>query len=72
MKALAPFPWDEAMRFGFGVLHLSPAAFWAMTPRELAQAVIAVRGGVVAPIGRDALDDLMRQFPDAGEDNRHE
>ncbi len=64
MKALTPFPWDEAMRFGFGVLRLSPAAFWAMTPRELAQAVIAVRGGVATPIGRDALDDLMRRFPD--------
>lgn len=26
------------MAFGFGVLRLSPAAFWSMTPRELAAA----------------------------------
>jgi uncharacterized phage protein (TIGR02216 family) len=52
------------MQFGFGVLRLSPRAFWAMTPRELAQAVIAVHGAATAPLERGGLDDLMQRFPD--------
>ncbi|HEU0081589.1 MAG TPA: rcc01693 family protein [Bradyrhizobium sp.] len=59
-----PFPWAEAMQFGFGVLRLSSEAFWRMTPRELAQAIIAVRGDAAAPMPRDTLDALMRAFPD--------
>jgi uncharacterized phage protein (TIGR02216 family) len=59
-----PFPWDAAMQFGFGVLHLSSDAFWKMTPRELAQAIIAVRGRTPAPIARGDFDALMKAFPD--------
>jgi uncharacterized phage protein (TIGR02216 family) len=59
-----PFPWEAAMQFGFGVLRLAPDAFWRMTPRELAQAVIAVRGVATMPITRAGMDRLMRQFPD--------
>ena len=59
-----PFPWAEAMQFGFGVLHLSSDAFWRMTPRELAHAIAAVRGRAPAPIERGDFDALMRQFPD--------
>ena len=62
---MMPFPWEAAMQFGFGVLKLSPQTFWAMTPRELAQAVIAVRGDAM-PMDRRALDALMQQFPDEG------
>ncbi|MGM4987171.1 rcc01693 family protein [Tardiphaga sp. 841_E9_N1_2] len=62
-----PFPWAEAMQFGFGVLRLSPDAFWRMTPRELAYAIAAVRGSVSTPMDRGALDALMKQFPDSGE-----
>jgi uncharacterized phage protein (TIGR02216 family) len=62
-----PFPWAEAMQFGFGVLRLSPDAFWRMTPRELAHAIAAVRGPVSMPMDRGALDALMKQFPDSGE-----
>lgn len=58
-----PFPWAEAMQFGFGELHLAPDAFWRMTPRELAQAIVARRGHAV-PITRAELDELMRRFPD--------
>ncbi len=58
-----PFPWDEAIGFGLGVLRLSPSAFWAMTPRELALAIRAVTG-VAAPMRRSELDDLMTRFPD--------
>jgi uncharacterized phage protein (TIGR02216 family) len=52
------------MQFGFGVLHLSSEAFWRMTPRELAQAIIAVRGRAPAPIERGDFDALMKAFPD--------
>lgn len=59
------FPWNEAMRLGFGVLRLSSREFWGLTPRELAAAFEGVsghsRGG--AP-GRDALAGLMTAFPD--------
>ena len=61
---MKPFPWDEAMQFGFGVLRLSPQQFWRMTPRELAQAVIGVRGHAVTPIDRGGLAQLMQRFPD--------
>ena len=67
---MKPFPWDEAMQFGFGVLRLSPDAFWQMTPRELSQAVIGVRGQAVTPIDRGGLEQLMQRFPDTGV--RHE
>jgi uncharacterized phage protein (TIGR02216 family) len=63
---MRPFPWAEAMQFGFGVLRLSPAAFWQMTPRELAAAVLALRGGA-APLDRGAFDQLMQRFPDRQE-----
>lgn len=60
-----PFPWAEAMGFAFCVLHLPPAAFWAMTPRELAAAIRFATGN--SPGGgasRPALAALMAQFPD--------
>jgi uncharacterized phage protein (TIGR02216 family) len=52
------------MQFGFGVLHLAPDAFWRMTPRELAHAIIGVRGPTVMPMARAELDALMQRFPD--------
>lgn len=64
---MTPFPWDEAIGFGLGVLRLPPRQFWAMTPRELAFAIRAVRGSVPEPIDRAALDGLMKQFPDRAE-----
>jgi uncharacterized phage protein (TIGR02216 family) len=60
----APFPWREAMGFGFGVLRLSPEAFWGMTPRELAYAIEAECGPSQPPMERTALADLMKRFPD--------
>ena len=62
---MTPFPWEAAMRFGFGVLRLSSEAFWRLTPRELAAAWTAIAGEHVAPPARAALDDLMERFPDA-------
>lgn len=57
-------PWDEAMAIGFGLLRLSPAAFWAMTPREFERAVsVFVPPGQTVP-ARPMLAALMQDFPD--------
>jgi uncharacterized phage protein (TIGR02216 family) len=50
------------MRFGLGVLRLSPAQFWAMTPRELHAASHPESGG--AMFTRRDLLGLMQAFPD--------
>jgi uncharacterized phage protein (TIGR02216 family) len=63
---LAPFPWNEAIGFGLGVLRLSPEAFWTMSVRELALAIEAVRGPRIVPFARADFAALMRRFPDAG------
>ena len=59
-----PFPWAEAMGFAFAVLKLSPAAFWAMTPRELAAAIRHGRADRGLALHADALSALMHAFPD--------
>ena len=61
-----PFPWEEAMGFGFGVLRLSSRDFWAMTLPELAAAARGARGmpAGAMPFDRVALDALMALFPD--------
>lgn len=61
---MKPFPWSDAIGFGLGVMRLPPEHFWSMTPRELACAIVAVRGPNHAPMDRAALDGLMRKFPD--------
>ena len=60
---MQPFPWKQAIGFGFGVLRLSPEQFWRMTPRELAYAIEAVTGRN-APLDRNALTKLMKRYPD--------
>jgi len=54
--------WPGLMRLGLGALRLSPESFWSMTPRELAAAIGAA--SVAAPMTRDRLNALARQFPD--------
>ena len=60
---MTPFPWREAIGFGFSVLRLSPEQFWRMTPRELAYAIEAVTGRGV-PLDRSGLTKLMKRYPD--------
>lgn len=55
------FPWDAFMRLGLGTLRLSPEAFWAATPREIAAAFPRDRR---APLAREAFNSLMQMFPD--------
>ncbi|TPW32761.1 rcc01693 family protein [Pararhizobium mangrovi] len=64
-KGHAPFPWEAAMAFGLGRLRLDPAAFWRLTPLELA-ALCGNRRGF-APV-RDELAALMRLYPDGEND----
>jgi uncharacterized phage protein (TIGR02216 family) len=49
------------MRLGLGTLRLSPEAFWAATPREIAAAF--PRQGRTPP-AREAFNTLMQMFPD--------
>lgn len=60
------FPWRRLMGLGMGALGLAPAAFWAMTPRELMAALegAGVIGAARAAPSRGALDGLMARFPD--------
>jgi uncharacterized phage protein (TIGR02216 family) len=62
--AHAPFPWGEAMAFGFGVLRHTPRAFWAMTPRELAAAADGAFGKASGAPSRNDLRALIAAFPD--------
>lgn len=59
----AGFPWDAIMAFGLGRLRLSPDAFWAMTPLEMASAMSTARPSGAAPARTD-LEQLMERFPD--------
>jgi uncharacterized phage protein (TIGR02216 family) len=58
------FPWTEAMRFGFGVLHLSSKDFWGLSPRELAAAFAAKSGTRAGAPERSRLDEMMERYPD--------
>ena len=60
----APFPWKQAIGFGLGVLHLSPDAFWRMTPRELAAAMETVLGPRDAAIDAVSFAALRVRSPD--------
>ena len=52
------------MAFGFGVLRRSSHELWAMTPRELAAASLAINGPPRDLLSRGAFEALMRAFPD--------
>lgn len=56
------------MQAGLGLLRLTPAAFWAMTPVELQAAFDGVSGaahrGGAASATRADLERLYARFPD--------
>ncbi len=65
MRPPKPFPWEEVIGFGLGVLRLGPVAFWSMTPREIARAAETVYGKAgQGAMEREALDELLERFPD--------
>lgn len=57
------------MAAGFGLLGLSPHAFWAMTMKELEAAVRGRLGPHThhGALSRADLADLQRRFPDKTE-----
>ena len=48
---------------GLGGLGLTPAAFWALTPAELAL-MLGVEPGKAAVMTRDRLAELVARYPD--------
>jgi uncharacterized phage protein (TIGR02216 family) len=52
------------MAAGFGLLRLSPQAFWSMTPRELDAALGAILGPAGSSPSRTEFASLMQRFPD--------
>ena len=63
MTQSAPFPWDEALHFGLGILRWPPSAFWRATPRELAAAATPPRHAGSA-LERSTLAALIARYPD--------
>lgn len=57
------------MAAGFGLLGLSPAAFWAMTAKELEAALRGRLGPAetATPLKRADLATLMHTFPDTAD-----
>lgn len=62
-------PWVALMKLGLGRLRLSPASFWAMTPREFRAAL--QDGPQAAPMDRAVLGALMARHPDTSGDSKH-
>ncbi len=63
------FDWPALMRAGIVGRGLSPAAFWALTPAELA---LLLGPGGPAPLGRDRMAELTAAFPDHPGDDRED
>ncbi len=59
-----PFPWDEVLAFGLGVLRWTPETLWGATPREIAAAARAFAPPGLAAPERDDFAALMAAFPD--------
>jgi uncharacterized phage protein (TIGR02216 family) len=64
--APAAFPWDEAIALCLGRLGLAPAAFWALTPRELAIILsgLRLRRPPADHLTQTELQALAARYPD--------
>lgn len=51
------------MTVGLGLLRLPSAAFWSLTPLELAAALESFQTAA-PPTARTSLNELMTRFPD--------
>ena len=59
--------WHGLMRAGLGVLRLTPAQFWALTPAELQMMLgMSPREG---PLLQARLDEMLAAYPDQPKDN---
>lgn len=61
---MSAIDWPVLMRAGLRGLGLRPAEFWALTPAELM--LLLGHGGAAAPLGRSRLEEMLREWPDAG------
>ena len=52
------------MALGLTVWRLPPAAFWRLTPREIATALEGLKSRRFSPPERAALHALLERFPD--------
>ena len=59
---MSAFAWPQLMRAGMQHLRLTPDAFWALSPAELA--LMLGHGGGRAPMTRDGLAALEAAYPD--------
>ena len=58
-------PWSDLMRVAMGQLQLSPAQFWASTPKEIKAMMEGAFGtSVWQPMPKDVFDQLQQKFPD--------
>ena len=57
-------PWEEMMRFAFGVLHWTPQTFWGSSLREFGAAINAHHTTQSPSIDPMTLENLMGSFPD--------
>ncbi|MEM7732713.1 MAG: rcc01693 family protein [Pseudomonadota bacterium] len=60
--------WPGLMRAGLRGAGLRPKEFWALTPAELELMLGKPEG--IAPLTRAGLKDLMRAYPDQGDDTK--
>ncbi len=58
--------WPGLLRAGLGGLRLTPEQFWRLAPVELA--LMLGDPAAVRPLGRAALDDLRKRWPDHKKD----
>ena len=54
--------WAGLMQAGLHGLRLTPDQFWRLTPAELA--LMLGQTATQRPLGRTALEELIRAFPD--------
>jgi uncharacterized phage protein (TIGR02216 family) len=63
---VTPFPWEEVMAAGLGILRLAPRIFWEMTPRELDAALKGEHCGrhnAARSLPRRAFAQSLTQIP---------
>lgn len=64
MSKPEPFPWEDVMEFGFGVMKLSSQSFWSLSLPELEAAMrchLPANGNVPR---REELLQMMKDCPD--------
>lgn len=60
------------MAIGFGVLRLSPAEFWSLSPREFAAALRGLYGEGAPALSRATFEELRARYPDRTHPSRRD